>query len=90
MIDWQRGVIVPEGGRKKTGVHQVSPLTERAREILEEIKAEKKSGAIIVNLAGLIFVRSDGSPITKGMLHAQIKKALRSGIFKKKFKFHDY
>ena len=44
MIDWQRGVIVPEGGRKKTGVHQVSPLTERAREILEEIKAEKKSG----------------------------------------------
>ena len=88
MIDWQRGVIVPEGGRKKTGVHQVSPLTERAREILEEIKAEKKSGAIIVNLAGLIFVRPDGSPITKGMLHAQIKKALRSGI--RKFKFHDY
>ena len=88
MIDWPRGVIVPEGGRKKTGVHQVSPLTERAREILNEIKAEKRSGAVIPNLTGLIFTQPDGSPITRDMLHAQIKKALRSGI--RKFKFHDY
>jgi integrase len=88
MIDWQRGVIIPEGGRKKTGVHQVAPLTERARAILEEIKAEKKSGVTVPNLRGLIFTQADGSPITRGMLHAQIKKALRSGM--RKFKFHDY
>ena len=42
-IDWQRGVIVPEGGRKKTHVFQVSPLTNRCREILEEIRAERKA-----------------------------------------------
>jgi hypothetical protein len=35
----------PEGGRKKTKVEQVSPLTDRAREILQEIKAELESGA---------------------------------------------
>jgi integrase len=88
MINPQRGVIVPEGGRKKTEVHQVSPLTGRARAILDEIKAEKKRGAIVANVVGLVFTRTDGSPITKDMIHAQIEKAIRAGV--KKFKFHDH
>jgi integrase len=88
MIDWQRGVIVPTGGRKKTGVFQVSPLSQPARDILMEIKAEKKSGRVITNLTGLIFTQEDGRPFNRGHLQAQIKKAVRSGV--KKFKFHDY
>jgi len=88
MVDWRRGVIVPEGGRKKTEVTQVSPLTQRARAILEEIKAEKKRGAIIPNVAGLVFTRPDGSPISKDMIHAQVEKAMRAGL--KKFVFHNY
>ena len=80
-------MIVPEGGRKKTEVHQVSPLTQRACAILDEIKAEKR-GAVVTNLAGLVFTRRDVSPITKDMIHAQIEKAIRAGV--KKFKFHDY
>jgi integrase len=39
-IDWDEGVIVPGGGRKKTQVRQVAPLTETVRSILEEIKQE--------------------------------------------------
>ena len=33
MVDRQSGVIIPEGGRKKTETEQVSPLTTRARAI---------------------------------------------------------
>lgn len=88
MVDRQRGIIVPAGGRKKTEVNQVSPLTQRAREILDEIKADKKSRETVANVAGLIFTRSDGSPVTKDMIHAQVEKAIRAGV--KKFKFHDY
>jgi integrase len=88
MVDWERGVIVPKGGRKKTGVHQVSPLTQRAREILAEINAERRRGSLMPKVAGLIFTRDDGAPISKHMLHAQVKRAVKSGI--RKFKFHDY
>jgi hypothetical protein len=37
-IETELGVITPEGGRKKTQVEQCSPLTERARAILDEIE----------------------------------------------------
>ena len=40
-------------------MHQVSPLTHRSRAILEEIKAEKKRGAIISNVAGLVLRVTD-------------------------------
>jgi integrase len=77
-----------EGGRKKTSVEQVSPLTQRAREILEEIRAEKKSGATVSNLSGLVFTLRDGRKITRDMIHAQVKKALKqTGV--KKFVFHN-
>ncbi len=87
VIDRERGFIKPEGGRKKTSVPQVSPLTARAKAILDEIRAEKKSGQTVANVAGLIFTRADGWPITKDMIHSQIEKAIRAGV--KKFKFHD-
>lgn len=89
MIDRQTGVIVPEGGRKKTEVEQVSPLTDRAREILDEIKREKRVGAIVKNVGGLIFTREDGKPITRSMISKAVRKAARdAGV--KKFVFHNY
>src|SRR5262245_12312466 len=88
-IDTRLGVIKPEGGRIKTGVEQVSPLTKRAREILEEIRREKRSGAIVPNLNGLVFTKEDGTPITKGMINGQVEKAVRKTKVKK-FVFHNY
>lgn len=88
MIDERQGTIKPDGGRKKSGVEQVSPLTEKARQIVEEIKSEKRSGAIVSNLQGLVFTLNDGTPINKSMIHAQVKKAIReTGV--KKFVFHN-
>ena len=89
MIDRETGVIVPDGGRKKTEVNQVAPLTQRAREILDDIKRDKRSGAIVENVAGLIFTRADGKPITRSMISKAVRKAARdAGV--KRFKFHDY
>jgi len=88
MIDERDGIIKPEGGRKKTKVEQVSPLTDRAREIFHEIKAERRSGIIVPNLSGLVFTRPDGTRITRDMIHAQVKKAIReTGV--KRFVFHN-
>jgi integrase len=88
-IDTRLGVIKPEGGRIKTGVEQVSPLTKRAREILDEIRREKRSGAIVPNVNGLVFTKEDGTPITKGMINGQVEKAVRKTKVKK-FVFHNY
>jgi integrase len=88
MIDERQGTITPEGGRKKSGVEQVSPLTDRAREIYEQIRAEKRSGAIVPNLQGLVFTLNDGTPINRSMIHSQVKRAIReTGV--KKFVFHN-
>lgn len=88
MVDRAKGVIVPDGGRKKTDVEQVSPLTARARAILDEIKAERRSRAI-VPLNGLVFTREDGRSVTKDMIQSQIEKAIKeTGV--KKFTFHNY
>lgn len=88
MIDRVKGVIVPAGGRKKTDVEQVSPLTPRACAILDEIKAERRNRAI-VPLNGLVFTREDGRRITKDMIHAQVEKAIKeAGV--KKFTLHNY
>ncbi len=87
MIDERLGVIKPEGGRKKSGVRQVSPLTPKARAVLDEIKNERRNRAV-VPLNGLVFTRDDGRPITKDMIHAQVEKAIKeTGV--KKFVFHN-
>jgi integrase len=88
MIDEREGTIKPEGGRKKSGVEQVSPVTARSRAIFQQIKADKKSGAIVPNLSGLVFTLNDGTRITKGLVHYQVEKALKkTGV--KKFVFHN-
>jgi integrase len=46
IVDVVKGVVVPGGGRKKTGAEQISPLTIRARKILGEIKRERRSGGV--------------------------------------------
>jgi integrase len=88
MIDEKARVIVPDGGRKKTGAEQVSPLTDKALAVLHEIAAMRRTTGI-VPLNGLVFTREDGQPITKDMIQSQIEKAIkRSGV--KKFTFHCY
>ncbi len=89
MVDRRGGVIVPEGGRLKTGVEQVAPLTDRAREILDEIRVEKKRGGIVENVGGRVFTREDGKPITRSMISKAIRKACRDAQVKK-FVFHNY
>jgi integrase len=89
MVDRQSGVVIPEGGRKKTETEQVAPLTTRARAIVDEIRMEKRTGAIVPNVNGLIFTRDDGRPITKGMIEYRIEVVLKStGV--KKITFHNY
>jgi integrase len=73
MINERQGTITPEGGRKKTKVAQVSPLTDRAREILDEIKAAKKSGAIVSNLNGLVFTLNDGTRIPRASFMCRLR-----------------
>jgi integrase len=63
-------------------------LTPKAREILNEIRADRRSGIIVPNLHGLVFTLNDGTRITKGHIHAQVKKALKETSVKK-FTFHN-
>src|SRR5262249_7452060 len=70
MIDYESGVIVPAGGRKKTGVAQISPLSQPVRRILDEIRAENRRSKI-ANIGDLVFVR-DGEPISQSMVEKQL------------------
>jgi integrase len=89
MIDQKSRVVVPLGGRMKTETEQASPLTDRALEILNEIKTDKRRGAVVANVNGLIFTRDDGRAITRSMIGDAVQKAVRdAGV--KKYRFHDY
>lgn len=89
MIDRRTGVVIPEGGRKKSETKQISPLTPRALAILNEIRAEKRAGGIVQNINALICTREDGRAVTKGMVDFQVEQAVKaSGV--KKFVFHNY
>lgn len=77
-IDWDEGVIVPGGGRKKTQVRQVAPLTEPVRSILEEIKQERKHSKIgTVAATGLVFVRDDGRQISGNAVTKALHRACK-------------
>lgn len=93
MIDRRLREIVPEGGRKKTQGHtdlvQRAPLTDRVIEILDDIRRDRLAGKIVANVNGLVFTRNDGAPITKDMIEAAMKTALRLAKIKD-FRFHDY
>jgi integrase len=89
MIDRKFRVVVPEGCRMKTGSEQASPLTDRALEILDELKKEKRGGTAGAKVNGLIFTRDDGRPITGSMISDAVQKAVRDARVKK-YRFHDY
>jgi len=83
MIDANEGVIVPEGGRAKTSVLQVAPITPKVSAVLEDIGRERK---MVANISKLIFTRN-GKPITKGMLQGAFTTAAKkAGI--EGFTFH--
>jgi integrase len=43
---------------------------------------------MVPNLQGLVFTLSDGTPITRGLIHSQVKKVIKeTGV--KKFVFHN-
>jgi integrase len=89
MIDRPRREIVPAGGRTKTGVEQRAPLTDTVLEVLDEIDREKRRGAIVANVNGLVFTRDDGRAITKDMITQAVRVARkRAGVVD--FRFHDY
>jgi len=87
MIDEDQDVIVPAGGRIKTGVRQIAPLTDRVSAILGEIRAERTQSKIR-NVRGLVFTRDDGRPITKDAIASALKRACRDANVRD-FRFHD-
>ncbi len=95
MVDRKAGVIVPENGRLKTqatteeAVEQVAPLTPRARAIVDEIQADRKRGAIVANLNGLIFTLDDGRKISRDMISRAVRRAWKKAEVKP-FVFHNY
>ena len=87
MIDTEQGVIVPAGGRIKTHVRQIAPLTDRVTEILQEIAAERRQTKVR-NVHGLVFTRANGKAITKDAIAATMRRVCRdAGV--KNFRFHD-
>jgi integrase len=87
MINEDAGTIELDGGRIKTSVKQVAPLTQRAREILEEIRADRRK-AKVKNMAGLIFTRESGKVINKDMITGKIRRAVKAAGLRH-FVFHD-
>jgi len=86
-IDEENGVIVPDGGRLKTSVRQAAPLTKPVREVLAEIENERKRTKV-QPISSLIFVRSDGHPITGNMVSKALRKVCdRAGV--RDFRLHD-
>jgi len=85
MIDREQGIIEPEGGRIKTGVRQVAPLTDCVAEILDEIEAERKQSKVR-NVHGLTFTRENGKRITKDAITGTLKRCRDAKV--KNFRFH--
>lgn len=87
MINEEAGTIELAGGRIKTSVKQVAPLTQRAREILAEIRADHRK-AKVKNMLRLIFTREDGRAINKDMITGKMRRASKAaGV--PNFVFHD-
>jgi integrase len=96
MIDHDTGVIVPHGGRTKTSVQQICPLTDAVREVLAEVKQERQHSKIQA-IGGLIFTRANGQPVTAAMIERQMEKVckeigINDGVVdrKRRFTFHQF
>ena len=101
MIDEEEGVIVPDGGRKKTGVRQAAPLTDNVRAVLAEIRAERivpekvtsfeqtiKELKKLPAISPLVFLRENGQPITGDMIVTALRNACKLAKVSN-FTFHD-
>src|SRR5258705_1912293 len=85
MIDERAGVIVARGGRIKTGVEQVSPLTSIVRTVLKEIRSERGK---IQNLTSRHVFTKNGRPINKTMIENAMASTLKRAKIEN-FCFHD-
>jgi len=84
-IDFETGTITPAGGRIKTGVEQIAPLTDAVRKILADIKRERRK-VVSIETRNLVFVK-DGDAIGGNQIDKAVKRACESaGI--KGFVFH--
>jgi integrase len=96
MIEHDTGVIVPHGGRTKTSVQQICPLTDAVREVLAEVKQERQLSKVQA-IGGLIFTRSNGQPITAAMIEREMERVckevgINDGVTdrKRRFVFHQF
>jgi integrase len=85
MVDEKAGALIPQGGRIKTGVEQVSPLTATVRDVFKEVRSER--GKVQNLTSGHVFTKN-GRPINKTMIeNAMASKLKRARI--ENFCFHD-
>jgi integrase len=96
MIDADMGVIVPTGGRTKTGVAQISPLTDAVRQVWAEIKEDRKRRTV-QPIGGLLFARPNGHPITPAMVQREMERVckitgINAGVEgrERRFVFHSF
>lgn len=69
----------------KTAIEQIAPLTDAAREVLDEIRADRGK---VEKPADLVFTRN-GERITKDMVQSAMDAArTKAGV--RDFRFHDY
>jgi len=79
------GVIKLEGGRDKTKVRQIVPISPELNEVLDELWQEHQR---VPNMEGRVFTRG-GRSISPSGLRKAFEKAVRSvGI--QNFRFHDF
>ena len=74
MVDEKAGVIIPQGGRIKTGVKQVSPLTATVRDVFKEIRSERGK---VQNLTSRHVFTKNGRPINKTMIENAMASTLK-------------
>ena len=84
-VDEQEGLIRLKGGRGKTGVKQIAPVTPALRSILAELRTEQQRVRSIENR---VFTK-EGRPIKRSQLRKAFDRAvLDAGT--EDFVFHDF
>ena len=84
-LDEAEGLIRIKGGRKKTGVKQVAPITHALIPVIAELRDEHQK---VRNLENLVFTRG-GQLISISALRKAFEKAMREAKFED-FHFHDF
>ena len=89
MIDRKNRLVKLPDGRNKTGQEQIPFLSDVALQVLDDIDRDRKSGAILSNLDGLVFTTNTGGKLNKDMVTGTIRRARkRTGVAD--FRYHDY